>query len=142
LGISKRLFIEGQEEIMKYLVLGYMEEKRWDDMPEKERNEWMEECFGYDALLKKNGHYLGGEALDTIRNCKTLKAPNGKISITDGPFAETKEQLGGIMLLEANDIDEAVELISKHPALRDCTFEIRSIVDVMPEDFPRISDLK
>jgi hypothetical protein len=127
---------------MKYLCLGYMEEQKWDDMPEKERNAWMEECFAYDAMLKKNGHFVGGEALDTVRNCKTLKARNGKVSITDGPFAETKEQLGGVMILEAKDLNEAVELISKHPGLRESTFEIRTIVDILPEDMPRISDPK
>jgi hypothetical protein len=127
---------------MKYLCLGYMEEQKWDDMSEKERTDWTEECFAYDAVLKKNGHYIGGEALDTIRNCKTLKSRNGKVSITDGPFAETKEQLGGIMILEAKDLDEAIQLMSKHPGLRDCTFEVRSIVDILPENMPRISDPK
>ena len=127
---------------MKYLCLGYMEEKEWDDMPEEERNSWMEECIAYDTQLKKNGHFIGGEALDTIRNCKTLKNRNGKVSITDGPFAETKEQLGGVMILEAQDLDEAIQLISKHPGLRKATFEIRSTVDMPSENLPRISDPK
>jgi hypothetical protein len=127
---------------MKYLCLGYMEEKEWDEMPEEERNTWMEECVAYDAVLKKNGHFIGGEALESFRNCKTLKTRNGKVSITDGPFAETKEQLGGLMILEANDLDEAVQLISKHPGLRKGTFEIRAIADMLPGDLPRISDPK
>jgi hypothetical protein len=128
---------------MKYLCLGYMEEQKWDDMPEDKRNAWMEECLAYDAELKKNGHFVAGEALDYVRNSKTLKARNGKLSITDGPFAETKEQLGGIMILEAQDLNEAVQLISKHPGLREGTFEIRAIVDMIPEGtLPRISEPK
>lgn len=128
---------------MKYLCLGYMEEKKWEDMPEKERNEWMDECFAYDAVLKKNGHFVGGEALESFRCSATLRSRNGKVSITDGPYAETKEQLGGIMILEAQDLNEAIQLISKHPGLRYGTFEIRQIGnDILPEGTPRISDPK
>lgn len=127
---------------MKYLCLGYMEEKKWDDMPEKERNAWMEECFAYDAVLKKNGHFIGGEALESVRSSTTLKYRDGRVSITDGPYVETKEQLGGIMILEAQDLNEAIQLISKHPGLRGGTFEIRPIANILPEDMPRISDPK
>ncbi|HEY7160542.1 MAG TPA: YciI family protein, partial [Acidobacteriota bacterium] len=109
---------------------------------EDERNAWMQECVAYDAVLKKNGHFIGGEALEPVRNCKTLKTRNGKVSITDGPFAETKEQLGGLMILEAKDLNESVQLISKHPGLRKGTFEIRGIENILPGDLPRISDPK
>ena len=126
---------------MKYLCLGYMEERKWEDMPEKERNEWMDECFAYDAVLKKNGHFIGGEALESFRCSATLRSRNGKVSITDGPYAETKEQLGGIMIIEAQDLNEAIQLISKHPGIRHGTFEIRQIGN-LPEGTPRISDPK
>jgi hypothetical protein len=119
-----------------------MEEKKWEDMPEKERNEWMEECFAYDSVLKKSGHFVGGEALESFRSSATLRSRNGKVSITDGPYAETKEQLGGLMILEAEDLNEAIQLISKHPGLRYGTFEIRQIANILPEGTPRISDPK
>lgn len=134
---------------MKYLCLGYMEEQKFDDMPEDERNAWMEECFAYDAVLKKNGHFVGGEALESVRQSRTLKYRNGKVSVTDGPYAETKEQLGGLLILEAADLDEAIQLMSKHPGLKGGgSFEIRPIANfpeglnkVLAEDTPKISDL-
>jgi hypothetical protein len=132
-----------QEEIMKYMCLGYMEEQKWDDMPENERNAWMEECFAYDSVLKKNGHFVGGEALESVRLSTTLKYRDGKVSITDGPYAETKEQLGGVLILEAADLNEAIQLMSKHPGLRGGgSFEIRPIANCPSEDIPRMSDPK
>ena len=79
---------------MKYICLGYMEEKKWETLSESERNALMDECFAYDDVLRKNGHFVGGEALQSARNATTLRWKNGKVSITDGPYAETKEQLG------------------------------------------------
>jgi hypothetical protein len=78
-----------------------MEEKKWETMSETERNAMVDECFAYDEVLRKNGHFIGGEALQSARNATTLRWKNGKVSITDGPYAETKEQLGGILILEA-----------------------------------------
>ncbi len=128
---------------MKYMCLGYMEERKWDDMPENERNAWMEECFAYDVVLKKNGHMIGGEALESVRTSTTLKYRDGKISITDGPYAETKEQLGGVLILEAADLNEAIQLMSKHPGLRGGgSFEIRPIANCPSEAMPRLSDPK
>lgn len=85
----------------------------------------MEECFAYDDVLRKNGHFIGGEALQGARNARTLQYKNGKVIVTDGPYAETKEQLGGILLLEARDLRHAVELMSKHPGVKAGPFEIR-----------------
>jgi len=90
---------------MKYICLGYMDEKKWDAMSESERNTFVDECFAYDDVLRKNGHFVGGEALQSPRNAATLRFQNGRVSITDGPFAETKEQLGGILVLEATDLN-------------------------------------
>ncbi len=110
---------------MKYVCLGYLEEKKWDTMSESERQNFMEECFAYDDVLRKNGHFIGGEALQSARNATTLRFHNGKVTITDGPYAETKEQLGGILLLEAKDLNHAIQLMSKHPGVRAGSFEIR-----------------
>jgi len=66
----------------------------------------MDECFAYDDVLRKNGHFVGGEALQGPRNATTLRWNNGKVSISDGPYAETKEQLGGILMLEARDLNQ------------------------------------
>lgn len=116
---------------MKYLCLGYMEENQWDAMSESERDAMMKECFAYDDVLRQNGHFIGGEALQSVRNATTLRWNNGKVSITDGPFAETKEQLGGILMLEAKDLDHAIQLMSKHPGVRlGGGFEIRPTEDI------------
>jgi hypothetical protein len=108
-----------------------MEEKKWDALSESERNDMIKECFAYDDVLRKNGHMIGGEALQSVQNAITLRWQNGKVSVTDGPFAETKEQLGGILFLEANDLNHAIQLMSKHPGVRlgGC-FEIRPTEDI------------
>ena len=110
---------------MKCICLGYIEEKKWETMSESERNTLMDECFAFDDVLRKNGHFAGGEALQSARNSTTLRRPNGKVSITDGPYAETKEQLGGILILEAKDFNHAIQLTSKHPGVKGGPFEIR-----------------
>lgn len=102
---------------MKYICLGYIEEGVWDKMSESEQQAFMNNCFAYDDVLRKNGAVVGGEALQSSRTATTLKYRNGKIAVTDGPYAETKEQLGGIMILEARDLNHAIELMSKHPSL-------------------------
>jgi hypothetical protein len=81
---------------MKYICLGYLDEKKWETMSESEQNALIDECFAYDDVLRKNGHFVGGEVLQSARNATTLRWKNGKMSITDGPYAETKEQFGGI----------------------------------------------
>ncbi len=115
---------------MKYICLGYIEEKKWETMSESERNAMMDECFAYDDVLRKNGHFVGGEALQSPRSAATLRWKNGKVSITDGPYAETKEQLGGILLLEARDLNHAIQLMSKHPGVKAGPFEIRPAADL------------
>lgn len=115
---------------MKYVCLGYYDEKKWETMPESERNVLMDECFAYDDVLRKNGHFAGGEALQDPRNAATLRWKNGKASVTDGPYAETKEQLGGFLVLEAGDMNHAIRLISNHPGLKIGPFEIRSVEDM------------
>ena len=115
---------------MKYICLGYIEDGKWETMSESERNKMMDECFAYDDVLRKNGHFAGGEALQGAQNATTLRWQNGKVSITDGPYAETKEQLGGILILEARDLNEAIQLMSKHPGVKAGPFEIRPADDL------------
>jgi hypothetical protein len=115
---------------MKYICLGYYDEKQFEALSEKERNAMLDDCFDYDDLLRKNGHFAGGEALESATNATTLRWQNGKVSITDGPYAETKEQIGGILLLEARDLNHAIQLISKHPGVKIGPFEIRPIADL------------
>lgn len=102
---------------MKYICLGYIEEGVWEKMSESEQKEFMNNCFAYDDVLRKKGAFVGGEALQSSRTATTLKYRDGKVAVTDGPYAETKEQLGGIMILEATDLNHAIELMSKHPSL-------------------------
>ncbi|PYJ41747.1 MAG: dehydrogenase, partial [Verrucomicrobia bacterium] len=115
---------------MKYICLGYMEEKKWETMSESERNAMIDECFAYDDVLRKNGHFAGGEALQSAQNATTLRWKSGRVSITDGPFAETKEQLGGLLVLEARDLNHAIQLMSKHPGVKAGPFEIRPGADL------------
>jgi hypothetical protein len=114
--------------MMKFICLGYMEEKDWDNLSPSEQAAMMEECFAYDRVLQKNGHQSGGEALQSVRTAKTLRWQGGKVVVTDGPYAETKEQLGGFFVLEARDMNHAIELMSKHPGVRlGGPFEIRPV---------------
>jgi hypothetical protein len=115
---------------MKYICLGYIEEKKWETMSDSERNAFMDECFTYDDELRKNGHFVSGEALQGAQNAITLRWRGGKVAVTDGPFAETKEQLGGIMVLEARDLNHAIQLMSKHPGVKGGPFEIRPAADL------------
>jgi len=115
---------------MKYVCLGYIEANKFETMSETERNAMLDECFAYDDVLRKNGHFAGGEALQSAQTATTLRWKNGKVSITDGPYAETKEQLGGILMLEARDLNHAIQLMSKHPGVKAGPFEIRPAADL------------
>ena len=115
---------------MKFICLGYSDPKQWETLPESERNAMVDECFNYDDVLRANGHFAGGEALDAPQRAATLRWKNGKVSVTDGPYAETKEQLGGILILEARDLQHAIELMSKHPGVKAGPFEMRPAVDL------------
>ena len=111
---------------MKYICLGYIDEHMWDRMSESEQKTFIDKCLVYDTELRKSGHFVGGEALQSVRTATTIRQKSGKVSVTDGPFAETKEQLGGIMILEASDLNHAIALMSKHPSVgMGGTWEIR-----------------
>lgn len=112
---------------MKFICLGYLEERTWDEMPESDRTALIKQCFAYDDELRRGGHLLGGEALQSVRNAITLRDRHGTVAVTDGPYAETKEQLGGFMIFAARDLNHAIQLMSKHPGVRFGPFEIRPV---------------
>jgi len=110
---------------MKFVCLGYIDPTKFAEVSQEEGHRMMQECFAYDDELRRGGHFLGGEALDAANTAVTLRMRDGKVAVTDGPYAETKEMLGGILLLEARDLNEAIALISKHPGVKMGPFEIR-----------------
>ena len=116
---------------MKYLCFGYYDKDKFEGMTESDRNAMFDTCFEYDDHLRANGHWAGGEALQPAETALTLSWKNGKVITTDGPYAETKEQLGGILILEARDMNHAVQLMGQHPALTyGNIFEIRPAADM------------
>jgi hypothetical protein len=117
---------------MKYVCLGYLEPGKFEDMSESERNNVLDECFSYNDELRKNGHLIAEEPLQPADMAVTLDWKNGKVAVTDGPYTETKEYLGGIQVLEARDLNHAIQLISQSPGLRlGCgSIEIRPAADI------------
>jgi len=97
---------------------------------ESEQNSMIDKCFVYDEMLRKKGHWTSGEGLKGPDTATTLRYQNGKVSITDGPYAETKELLGGLLMLEAQDLNQAIQLISNHPGLHMGSWEIRPAEDL------------
>ena len=118
---------------MKYVCLGFFDEAAFAQIPQADAQRMMEECFAYVDVLRRGGHFLGGEALDSARNAVTLRMKDGEVQVTDGPYVETKETLGGILLLQARDLNHAIALMSKHPRvrMRITTFEIRPANEAM-----------
>lgn len=112
---------------MRFICLGFMEPGKWENMTDDERTEFVDACLAYDAELCRAGHMVGGEALQDARNAVTLRSRGGEVVVTDGPHAETKEQLGGLLYLEARDLNHAIALMSKHPGVRGGSFEIRPV---------------
>ena len=116
---------------MKYICFGYLDVKEWSKKSESEQNARFDACFAYDQdVLKKNGHWVAGEGLQGPETAATLRYRNGKISVTDGPYAETKELLGGLLILEARDLNHAIQLISNHPGAKMGPWEIRPVQDM------------
>ena len=115
---------------MKYICLGYIEPSKLEGLSETELHTMMDECFTYDDELRSKGHFAGGEALQPSQSAATLRWQDGKVAITDGPYAETKEQIGGILILEARDLNHAIQIMSKHPGVKAGPFEIRPAADL------------
>ena len=120
---------------MKYVCLGFYDESKFAEIPQEDVLRMMDECFAYDEQLRRGGHFVGGEALDSVRNAVTLRMKEGKVEVTDGPYVETKETLGGILLLEARDLNHAISLMSKHPGVKMGPFEIRPVNEAVSRLF-------
>jgi len=117
---------------MKYICLGYIEPGKFEAMTEDERQATFDECFAYNDHLRANGHLVAEVALQPPETALTLHWKNRKIATTDGPYAETKEQLGGIQILEARDLNHAVQLVSQQPGFKYGLgpIEIRPVMDL------------
>jgi hypothetical protein len=126
---------------MKYICFGYLDTQAWGQKSPNEQLAAMDACFAYDETLKANGNWVHGEALE---GATTLSYRNGKLSVTDGPYAETKELLGGLLILEAKDLNHAIQLISNHPGSKMGHWEIRPAgnLDAMVEESKRRRTLK
>ena len=118
---------------MKFVCLGYADLKKMQEYSPEELSAMMEQCLAYDDELRRGGHFLGGEALALPDQARTVRMQRGQVVVTDGPYAETKEQLGGILLLEARDREHAVALMSKHPGVKFGPFEIRPANEAINE---------
>ena len=114
---------------MRYLCLIYGDEKWWDKASEAEKQQGMAEYNAFTENIKKNGNYVGGEALQPTTTAKAVRVRNGKISATDGPYVETKEQLGGYYLIKAKDLNDAVQVASRIPGAKHGTIEVRPIME-------------
>ncbi|MGI8689772.1 MAG: YciI family protein [Thermomicrobiales bacterium] len=118
---------------MKYLCLVYHEETKIDALPESEYNAIVNEVLDYREELRRGGHYITSSPLEYVQTATTIRVRGGKVSITDGPFAETKEQLGGFYLIEARDLNEAIRLAAKMPPARVGSIEVRPLKEFDPQ---------
>lgn len=123
---------------MRYLLLCCHEENKLDSMSKSECDAIREETVAYCEALKKSGHLIGVEALDSVQTAMAVRVRNGKLSVTDGPFAETKEQVGGYFLIEARDVNEAIQVASKVPSVRFGTMEVRPVRDFQGSSRPAV----
>jgi hypothetical protein len=114
---------------MRYLCLIYDEETKLAAMAKPESDAFMGEYFAFTEGIRKSGHFLAGEALQPVHTATTVRVRNGKLSTTDGPFAETKEQLGGFYLINARDLNDAVQVAAKIPSARLGSVEVRPVME-------------
>ena len=114
---------------MRYVCVIYDDEKLLENMPKAETDAFMGEYFAFSDDLTKSGKYIAGEALQPVATATSLRMRNGKLSTTDGPFAETKEQLGGFYLIDARDLNEALQIAARIPSVKTGIVEVRPVVD-------------
>ena len=112
---------------MRYLCIVYNDDKKLDAMSKSEFDGLVAEHLAYDEEMRQNGQYVTSAALQPVHTATTVRVRNGKVSTTDGPFAETKEHLGGIILIEARDLNEAIQVAAKIPAARVGSIEVRPV---------------
>jgi hypothetical protein len=117
---------------MKYICLVYLVEKDMNAMSRREADACTEESLAYDEALRRTGHLLAAQALQPVETATTIRVRNGKLSTTDGPFAETKEQLGGFLLIEARDLNDAIQVAAKIPLARRGCIEVRPVKEIKP----------
>jgi hypothetical protein len=115
---------------MKYLCLIYSDESIWPKLPKADTDKMMHEYLDFGESIKSSGHYVGGNRLQPTSTATTIRIRNGSISTTDGPFAETKEQLGGYYLIEATDLNDAIQVASRIPGARVGCIEVRPVAPV------------
>ena len=115
---------------MKYLFLVFAEEKELETLSKSEGDTLVREHLDYDDRLRESGHFIVAEALQPVQTATTVRIRNGRLSATDGPFAETKEQLTGFFLIDAEDLNDAIQVASKIPSLRLGCIEIRPVRDL------------
>ena len=125
----ERSFTAIVEEAMRYVCLIYDEEKQMEVMSKAEGEAFMGEYMTFTEGIRKAGNYVAGEALQPVKTASTVRVRNGTVSTTDGPFAETKEQLGGFYLIDARDLNEAIQIASRIPSARIGCVEVRPVVD-------------
>jgi len=118
---------------MKYLCLVYYDEKKLDALSKSEFDALVAESLAFDDELRQSGHFVAANALQSVQSATTIRrGRNGKLSVTDGPFAETKEQLGGFILIEARDLNDAIQVASQIPPGRLGSIEVRPIMELTP----------
>ena len=115
---------------MKYVCLVYLVEKDMNALSKREVDTCTEESLSYDEALRRSGHLIAAQALQPVETATTIRVRNGKLSTTDGPFAETKEQLGGFILIEARDLNDAIQVAAKIPMGRRGSIEVRPIKEL------------
>lgn len=115
---------------MKYICLVYLVEQEMGAMSKREADTCTEESLAYDAALRRSGHLIVAQALQPVESATTVRVRNGKVSTTDGPFAETTEQLGGFILIEARDLNDAMQVAAKIPLARRGSIEVRPIKEL------------
>jgi hypothetical protein len=127
---------------MKFVCLGYLDEAQWGTLGAAKQEEMIAACTAYDIELRRGGHFADGLALQGASTATTVRWHGGKAVSTDGPFAETKELLGGILILEAKDKEEAVRLIMRHPGIRMGGFEVRPADEAFMAQHPVMKELQ
>jgi hypothetical protein len=111
---------KAEEGLMKYLCLVYMDEESLDAMPDRD-------CIAFEESVQKSGRHIAGEALQRVATATTVRVRDGRVSLTDGPFAEAKEQLAGFYLIDAKDLDDAIQVAAKIPLARVGSIEVRPV---------------